>query len=138
MYSGALLGPSVDTRLRASFRDFWYGVISTVPCIGQSIVRRCLCLRSTTRELFWEITSGWDAVLSSSLGLTAVTSLRQLRRLLEFSPAAFVVDIGCAGRVPCRLSCTTDAHGSDSADPVEVPRVQFLRGGGRRCAHTAM
>ena len=38
----------------------------------------------------------------------------------------------CAGLFPCRLSCTTDAHGSDSADSVEVPQVLFLRGGGRR------
>ena len=38
----------------------------------------------------------------------------------------------------CRLLRTTDAHGSDSADSVEVPQVQFLRVGGRRCAHAAM
>ena len=29
-------------------------------------------------------------------------------------------------------------YGSDDADSVEVPQVQFLRGGGRRCAHAAM
>ena len=44
----------------------------------------------------------------------------------------------CKSSVPCLLSCTTDARGSDSADSVEVPQVQFLRGGGRRCSHAAM
>ena len=55
----SLFGPSVDTCLCVSFRDFWYGGVSTAPCTWQSFVRRCLCLRSTTLGLFWEMTSGW-------------------------------------------------------------------------------
>ena len=43
-----------------------------------------------------------DAVFSSLLGSTVETSLRQLRRLLEFSPAALVVDIGSG---MCWLFC---------------------------------
>ena len=49
-----------------------------------------------------------------------------------------VIDVpvyrSCKSCVPCLLSCTTDARGSDSADSVEVPQVQFLRCGGRLCS----
>ena len=46
--------------------------ISTAPCILQSLVRRCLCLRSTVSPFFWEMTSGC-AVYSALLGSTVDT-----------------------------------------------------------------
>ena len=39
-----------------------YSSFGTAPCIWQSLVRRCLCLRSTVSPFFWEMTSGFDAV----------------------------------------------------------------------------
>ena len=43
-----------------------YASFGTAPCIWQSLVRRCLCLRSTVSPFFWEMTSGF-AVFSASL-----------------------------------------------------------------------
>ena len=41
-----------------------YASIGTAPCIWQSLVRRCLCLRSTVSPFFWEMTPGF-AVFSA-------------------------------------------------------------------------
>ena len=67
--------------------DTYFGVawcISTAPCIWQSIVRRCLCLRSTIRGLFWEMTSGWIPYSARYLVRQWIHIYVSLRRLVGF------------------------------------------------------
>ena len=80
---------------------WWY---STAPCIWQSLVRRCLCLRSTSCGLFWEMTSAWTPYSAFYLVRQWIQVYVSLRRLLEnFTCRArrrhwqWYVLAGCAG-----------------------------------------
>ena len=67
-YRSLVSGRSLQFRIRCLLRQwirFFASIGISAPCIWQSLVRRCSCLRSTFTSFFWEKISGY-AVFSAS------------------------------------------------------------------------